>query len=450
MLTKEDTNYLTQTGPGTPMGNLFRRYWQPALLSQEIPAPDSAPVRVKILGENLVAIRATDGTTALIQERCPHRGASLFFGRNEEQGIRCVYHGWKFGTDGQCVDMPNEPAESDFFQKVKAVVYPTKEMGGIVWAYLGDAEHQPELPKFEWAQVPESHRHMTKVTLDSNYLQSVEGDIDSSHTAFLHGQVGKNDLEVSSKFFDSNKALRYLWSRDKAPKFFVVETPHGLTIGARRDGGRDHYYWRITQWVIPSVSMIPGEVGGTQRCNFRVPMGDTDHQFYRIDYIPQRPLTPEERYDFEHGTIHPELKPGTSRPVRDLSNDFLIDRALQKSGTYSGIRGIVEQDYAVTSSMGLISDRSTEQLGTSDMGVIRARRVMMRLAKHLESGGEIDAHMDGEIFFMRSPALLVDKDVPFDVGARRAMDAEEEWSRDVEWATVMPVLEDENVPGVNA
>lgn len=443
MLSKEDTDFLTRTDPGTPMGKLFRQYWQPALLSSEIPAPDCAPVRVTLMGENLIAFRATNGEVSLLQERCPHRGASLFFGRNEEQGIRCIYHGWKFGLDGQCVQMPNEPADSDFYKKIKIVSYPVKEMGGVVWAYLGDREQPPALPRFEWANKPESHRHMTKVTLDTNYLQSVEGDIDSSHTAFLHGQVGKTDLEFSGKNFDANKYLRYLWASDKAPKFFVIEAPHGLTIGARRNGGRDHYYWRITQWVLPNASLIPGQVGGTQRCNLRVPMTDGSHQFYRIDYHPSRPLKDEERYDFEHGNIHPELILGTTRPVRNMDNDFLIDRALQKSGTYSGIRGIVEQDYAVAASMGPTSDRSTENLGTSDMGIIRARRTLMRLAKHLESGGEVDAHVDGEAFFMRSPALLVEKDVPFDEGARQAMDANEEWSTEVPWAKVVPVLDEE-------
>jgi len=276
MLTKEDTDFLTLTGPGTPMGKLFRRYWHPALLSSEVPAPDCAPVRVTLMGERLVAFRATSGEVALVQERCPHRGASLFFGRNEEQGIRCIYHGWKFDLDGQCAQMPNEPAGSDFYRKVKIASYPVRETGGIVWAYLGERGEPPALPRFEWAQVPESHRHMTRVTLETNYLQSVEGDIDSSHTAFLHGQVGKTDLENSGKYFDANKALRYLWARDKAPKFFVIEAPHGLTIGARRDGGRDHYYWRITQWVLPNASLIPGQVGGTQRCNLRVPMTDED------------------------------------------------------------------------------------------------------------------------------------------------------------------------------
>lgn len=444
MLTLEDTEFLTRTGPGTSMGDLMRQYWQPVCLSSEIPAPDCAPVRTTVLGESMVVYRATDGTPAIIQERCPHRGASLFFGRNEEQGIRCIYHGWKFGTDGQCVNMPNEPADSDFYTKVKATAYPVAEQGDVVWAYLGDRATPPALPHFEWASVPASHRHITKVTLDTNYLQSVEGDIDSSHTAFLHTQVGRSDLEFSGKHFDSNKTLRYLWARDKAPKFFVIEAPHGLIIGARRDGGRDHYYWRITQWVLPNASLIPGQVGGTQRCNLRVPMTDEDHQFYRIDYHPARPLNAEERYDFEHGNIHPELKLGTTRPVRDLSNDFLIDRALQKSGTYSGIRGIVEQDYAVAASMGRISNRSTENLGTSDMGIIRTRRTLMRLAKHLQAGGEIDAHLDGEVFFLRSPALLVDKETPFDEGARQAMDAREIWSADVPWATVLPVLEDEN------
>ena len=149
MLTAEENQLLTRVGPGTPMGNLFRQYWLPAMLSEELPAPDSDPVRVMLLGEKLIAFRDSNGQVGLIQNHCPHRGASLFFGRNEEAGLRCVYHGWKFDVTGQCVDMPNEPAESNFKSKVKAVAYPARERGGLVWVYMGPRSTPPELPDIE-------------------------------------------------------------------------------------------------------------------------------------------------------------------------------------------------------------------------------------------------------------------------------------------------------------
>src|SRR5215470_15505486 len=149
MLSSQDNQYISQVGPGTPVGELFRRFWIPALVPSEVPHPDSDPIRLRLLGEDLIAFRDTNGRVGIVQNNCPHRGASLFFGRNEEAGLRCVYHGWKFDVDGNCVDMPNEPAESDFKAKVKAVAYPTRERNGIIWAYLGPRSDPPPLPDFE-------------------------------------------------------------------------------------------------------------------------------------------------------------------------------------------------------------------------------------------------------------------------------------------------------------
>ena len=188
MLSREDNELLTHVGPGTSMGSLLRCFWQPFALSTELPRHDSDPIRVRLLGEDLVAFRDSNGTVGLIQNNCPHRGASLFFGRNEESGLRCVYHGWKFSADGTCVDMPNEPADSDFKHKVRAIAYPTEERGGVVWAYLGPPDQKPGLPELEWTHVPESHRYVTKRTQFCSFLQNVEGEVDSSHVSFLHSK----------------------------------------------------------------------------------------------------------------------------------------------------------------------------------------------------------------------------------------------------------------------
>src|SRR5204862_2638005 len=186
MLTAERNELLTRVGRGTPVGELFRRYWLPALLAEELSGPDCAPVRVKLLGECLVAFRDSSGRLGLIEEFCAHRGVSLWFGRNEENGIRCPYHGWKYDVTGQCVDLPSEPEESGMRQGIKLKSYPCVELGGVVWAYMGPPEKKPPLPNFEWVHLPASHRVTTKRWQESNYLQAIEGGIDSSHVSFLH------------------------------------------------------------------------------------------------------------------------------------------------------------------------------------------------------------------------------------------------------------------------
>src|SRR2546421_3442729 len=219
MLSKEDNELLTRTGPGTPMGELFRRFWLPALLPSELPTPDCDPIRFRILGEDLIAWRDSNGQPGFVANNCPHRGASLFFGRNEENGLRCVYHGWKFAVDGTCVDMPNEPAESDFRGKVRAVAYPTVERGDVVWAYLGPTEYTPDLPELEWTRVPASHRYVTKRIQFSNYLQNVEGEVDSSHVSFLHSKnTAAQSAGIQSE--DLRSTLPDYMARDRSPRFF--------------------------------------------------------------------------------------------------------------------------------------------------------------------------------------------------------------------------------------
>src|SRR5437868_6492894 len=235
MLSREDNELLTRTGPGTPMGNLYRRFWIPALLPSELPHSDSDPIRFRILGEDLVAFRDTNGKVGFIQNNCPHRGASLFFGRNEEAGLRCVYHGWKFDVDGNCIDMPNEPAESDFKNKVKAVAYPTQERMGIVWAYLGPRTTPPSLPDLE-ANTLEGAT-ATAFQLECNWLQILEGDIDTTHVGFLHYGGLKAEEQIPGSFSEYQL-------RQKPAHFQVIDTPGGVAYGARRPGPAGQHYWR--------------------------------------------------------------------------------------------------------------------------------------------------------------------------------------------------------------
>src|SRR5579864_4223917 len=220
MLTQAENDLICRVGPGTPMGNLMREYWIPALLSSEVPTPDSDPLRVLLLGEQLIAFRDSRGVVGLIQNNCPHRGASLFFGRNEESGLRCVYHGWKFATDGTCLDMPNEPAESDFKSKVKAVAYPTMERGGIVWAYLGPRQTPPPLPDLEGNMQGGAEQYVRATQLACNWLQILEGDIDTTHVGFLHYGGLKAEDQIPGSFSD--------WQlRVKTAHFEVIDTEGG-------------------------------------------------------------------------------------------------------------------------------------------------------------------------------------------------------------------------------
>ena len=227
MLSKQDNEVLCRVGPGTPMGTLMRQYWVPVFMSSELDSPDCPPQRVRILGENLIGFRTTSGDVGLIADACPHRGASLFFGRNEEEGLRCVYHGWKFDVTGACVDMPSEPAESNFRSKVHARAYPTRERNGVVFAYMGTRERTelPPLPDIEPNMIDDQPTVVQKALRDCNYMQGLEGDIDTSHLAYLH--LGAVDpAKATPKSFD------YYTVADRAPKYDVLDTEFGTSYGA--------------------------------------------------------------------------------------------------------------------------------------------------------------------------------------------------------------------------
>ena len=215
MLTAQENEMITRVGPSTPMGELYRRFWLPVLLSTELPTADCIPVRLTILGEDLIAFRDTSGRVGVLDRRCPHRHADLFWGRNEQNGIRCVYHGWKFDVDGNCVDMPNCLEGDSFKDKVRAFAsYPTVERAGLIWAYMGPKDLSPEFPELEWTRVPVSHLYVHKVFVDGNYLQTMEGDIDSSHAPFLHSNLdsGQTGVGVSTRGYLIDRAAQRLFS----------------------------------------------------------------------------------------------------------------------------------------------------------------------------------------------------------------------------------------------
>jgi len=417
MLKKEQNDLLTQTGPGTPMGRFYRSYWIPALLAEELPENDCPPVRVKLLSERMIAFRDTEGRYGLMDEFCPHRGVSLWFGRNEECGLRCPYHGWKFDVTGQCVDIPSDPTNSGFASKVRLQSYPLVARGGVLWTYMGPPEQQPPLPEWEFAMVPASQSYSSKRLQECNWLQAMEGGIDSSHVSFLHrGDINTDPL------FKGARGNQYNLG-DLRPVFEVVESAGGLYIGARRNAENGQYYWRITQYVMPSFTMIAPRGNHSVHGHFWIPIDDENCWAWSFDYHPIRELTEVELAAMRAGKgVHARVEPVTYRPVANKDNDYLMDRAAQKAGrTYSGVEGIAMQDASLQESMGPIVDRTKETLVSTDSGIIMARQRLLRAVKALVDDGVVPPGVDLDHQRVRSAAVVLPPEQPFKDGAREAM-----------------------------
>jgi phenylpropionate dioxygenase-like ring-hydroxylating dioxygenase large terminal subunit len=394
MLSSADNELLTLTGAGTPMGALFRRYWLPVLLSQELPAPDCPPVRVKVMGEDFVAFRDTKGRVGLVDPHCPHRGANLFFGRNEECGIRCVYHGWKFDVTGECLEMPGLRDAHNYEElrrQVRLKAYPMRERGEMIWAYLGADGTPPEFPDFEFCDLPDGQRFVSKKLQQCNWAQACEGALDTAHFSFLHTSVGDaDDMTVmhQSEAAASGDKNRVRWLRtDGAPRFTIQAHPAGLVMGAARRADGDDLYWRISQFLLPNHALAPSTFPGE---NYHgqtfVPIDDVSCWIYCYTWNPLRPLTNAERERFAGGhTVHATVDRNWV-PIRNRNNDYLIDRTDQKLRSFTGIKGVSEQDAAVQDSQGMIADRTREFLGPTDLGVVRFRRLILDSARDLEDG----------------------------------------------------------------
>ena len=359
------------------MGELLRRYWQPALLSWELDEKDGAPLRVRLLCEDLTAFRDTKGDIGLIDAFCPHRRAPLFYGRNEECGLRCVYHGWKFDTDGNCVDLPAEPADSQMREKVKIKHYPTMEKAGVIWAYMGPPAHMPPPPDYEWMRAPSTHRFVSKYYQECSYLQGLEGGLDTAHSTYLHNNV------IGNK--------RTMRNSDGAPRIEILPAEYGYSYVSTRMLDDDMRYIRAYQYIMPFQQMR-GDITGDDGQRNKVPiivghfwMPIDDYQTHTWNWIygydETAPITPEFAAADEKraGRGPDDFIPGTFKPKRNLSNDHMIDRELQKTTTFTGITGVGTQDSAVQEAMGPIVDRSKEYLGTSDKAVIAMRKMLLTL-----------------------------------------------------------------------
>lgn len=430
MLSKEDNDMLTRTDAGTPMGRLFRSFWLPVLLSEQVPEPDGAPVRVKVMGEELLAFRDTAGRVGLIEPRCAHRGANLFFGRNEESGIRCAYHGWKFNVDGQCVDTPTiDPARApDICRKARIKAYPTREWGDFVWAYMGPRETPPPLPRMEFALVPPSHRHVSKKYQECNWAQAAEGALDTAHFSFLHQPVIRAADEIEAKSARATRGYakgtmsheHVRWMReDPRPRFSIVKHDAGMVLGTSRIADPGRRYWRIAQFLMPAHAYTPSAAPGeTYHAQTWIPIDDESCWVYVYSWNPERPLTEEERQSYRRGgAVYPEMD-SEYRPIRNRSNDYLIDRNLQKSENFTGIVGVSEQDAAIQDSQGRIADRTREMLGPTDIGVVQFRRLMLEAAKALESGTEPPWVDNPDAYLVRAGGAVAAEEAPFEAVMR--------------------------------
>jgi phthalate 4,5-dioxygenase len=415
MLSKEDNELLCRVGPGTPMGDLMRSYWVPAMLSSELLSRDSDPVRVKLLGEELIAFRDSHGRVGLLANNCPHRGASLFFGRNEESGLRCVYHGWKFDTSGACVDMPNEPAETlrqaqgerSLMAEVKAVAYPCQERGGVVWTYMGTRGDPPPLPVLEPNMLDDGDWTLSVYQRECNWMQALEGDIDTSHTVFLHtGSLTEDDAPEGSW-------AKYALS-DRAPRYEVVTTDAGVMYSAYRPADTESLYYRIAQFLFPFYAMVPtGVLGLEVRVRAWVPMDDYHTLAINMSRSGPRGGTPTTSFLQMTET----LPSGTGwldrfRCVANAANDYQIDRRSQRANeSFTGIPSIFLQDQAVTESMGPIYNRPEEHLGTSDAMIIRTRRRLLDAARALrEQGTPPPGAQDPQAYAVRSGGVVLPRD----------------------------------------
>ncbi len=419
---------MCRVGPGTAMGGLLRQYWIPALLPGELPSPDGPPQRLRLLGENLIAFRTTSGKIGMIQNACPHRGASLFFGRNEEEGLRCVYHGWKFDVTGQCVDMPSEPAESNFKIKIRATTYPCQERNGVVWAYMGPRETPPRLPDLLPNLDPNCRAG--KRLQQCSYMQALEGDIDTVHKGFLHAGHAKLEGLMPG-------SLEYYSIEHKEARTEARDHEIGATYSAARPTGSGGEYWRTGHFLLPFYTMnAPGVLGIKNSCGAWVPVDDENTMVWSIG-LPH-PSDPNLEgiggikngwyRDDPLGRFDPYGKPqrntagggrrqflpdtsdwlGRFRAIANKDNDYLMDRELQASmGTYTGVPAPA-QDPMAQESMGPIYDRAQEHLGTTDAMIIRTRRKLLNAAKALQAQGTTPPGVDKpELYRMRSGGAIV-------------------------------------------
>ncbi len=374
MLTRRENELLCRVEGEAPMGQMIRRFWIPACLSEEIPEPDCKPRRLRILGEDLVAFRDTSGRIGVLAEHCPHRGSSLRFGRNEHNGLRCLYHGWKMDVEGNVLETPCEPPESTLRRKVKQTAYPTRENGDLVWVYMGPREKEPPFPRFMWTTVPPANRCVVKFVQPCNWVQALEGLVDSAHAGILHFGYLLEDAATKS-----------IGTRDISPRLEAEDTPYGFRYAAIRRVPRDptKKNVRVTQFIMPFHSLFGGRGAGSL-----VPIDDTHTIYFRATYDKKGPIDAEGFRQERRAIVGLDLDE-EYRPFSNLENDFHQDReAMRRGRSFSGIAGVSHEDMAQQDSEGPLYDRTTEHLGVSDIAVIRLRKRLLGALRDFLRGEE--------------------------------------------------------------
>ncbi|MES2537128.1 MAG: Rieske 2Fe-2S domain-containing protein [Pseudomonadota bacterium] len=386
MLTHEENDLLCRVEGDAPMGQLMRRHWTPVCLIEEVSEPDGAPVKARVFGEDLVVFRDTDGKVGVMDEYCPHRRVSLVLGRNEDSGLRCLYHGWKMDVEGNVTEMVSEPAASTLTQKVKHLAYPVKEWGGMIWTYMGKSDTMPEFVPPAWAPTRETRVSIAKVLIPCNWAQILEGAIDSAHSSSLHSSDFVPARVGGAEATDKN------WLRpstDKAPRMQMQRGGYGFRYAAIRrpiTNAAANEYVRCTVFVAPATTLIPPN-NLYNVANINVPMDDTNTAFYFIAWgHPAHTPETETWRKFLGQRIGVDLD-DKYRPLRNADNHFWQDRQAMKAGNFTGISGFPNQDIAMWITMGKIADRTNDRLGASDLAVVEFRKQMLEAVNAFQQGG---------------------------------------------------------------
>lgn len=385
-MTPEQNDILCRVEGDAPMGKLMRQHWLPACMIEEVAEPDCAPLRVRLLGENIVVFRDTSGRVGALKEACPHRGASLAYGRNEECGLRCLYHGWKFDVDGNAVDMSSEPADAALRATMKTKAYPVEESGGFIWVWMGAADAVLPFDPPNWAAAPADKISIVKMHGACNWAQVLEGSIDSAHSSSLHSTNMPTATGVSGSTATETAWLRP--SADKAPKIEVERTPFGFRYVAIRKPISDpdkQDYVRMTLFVAPFSVHIPPN-NQYHLSQLLIPIDDVNTMFYWIAWHPTKGIEQDAWRKFCGAEIGKDVEPVTFKKVRNLENNYLQDRDAMKAGDFTGIYGIPAQDMAMWETMGAIADRGEDRLGSSDKAIFTFRTQMYRAAQAVAKG----------------------------------------------------------------
>jgi phthalate 4,5-dioxygenase len=429
MLSREDNETLVRVGRGTPMGDFQRLYWIPFLLSKDI-AADGPPKRVEVLGEDLVAFRASDNAVGLVDHACAHRGAPMIFARNEECGLRCVYHGWKFDVHGRVIDMPAEPERSRYKDNVRIKAYPCRERNGVVWTYMGpERDAHPPLPNLEWNLVPAERCHVSMRVQECNWLQALEGEIDSAHAPILHGRID-----------GQGRLGNLLAGSDLRPVFDCMRQEFGVSIAARRTLPNDRIYWRVNQFVLPFYTMVPPQPKYPELSGHAwVPMDDEHTLCIMFTYHPSDPLPAKMRQLFDEGYNERETGHASKHAMRhddqslpyagywtkfSRGNEFRFNYQAQKTTWFSGLPGLWVQDAACQSGLAPIYDRTKETLGVSDSGIVVARRALLEAVRTFSEKGMTPAGVGNpDLFMVRAVSLQLSRDESWSEAGRQHMTA---------------------------